>query len=544
MTESDALDKLRDPRFFIERFFWLVDKQRNEVPFKFNPPQVRYFKARTPFDLILKARKEGFSTLIEALWLHACMFNKNVRAVTLSHEMESTKRHFDRVKYFLGTMGFKEQKFAVELDENNQKQISFPFTNSSYWIGTAGAKAFGRGDDITHLHFSEVAHYENQDVLTSALEACVPGAMRVMETTANGVGEAFYSLWKEARQPESESQWKPHFFAWYEDPTNVVDVPAGVPIRLNTVELQMQKTYNLTLEQVLWYRRKRSELPEKEKMPQEHPSNAQEAFLSAGRHVFDLAKLAEKEQRLVKPLYVGDLEDDGQKVKLHAHSEGRLRLWKQPRRGASYLIAADVAEGVPDGDWSVAPVLDRNTWEQVGVWRGRVNPGEFGEILVTLARYFNDAVLVPELNNNGWATVERIKALSYPHLLNTKTLWKNDETPRDGFPTNERTKQLAITALRNANDDDTIYINDPVTISEMSTYIQNANTGKLEAQDKCHDDCVMALAIGAYCLGFMTVDATYREDAPQHHGSPLRTTSMVNQPTAGGYRRHSATGYR
>ena len=156
-----------------------------------------------------------------------------------------------------------------------------------------------------------------------------------------------------------------------------------------------------------------------------------------------------------------------------------------------------------------------------------------------IGKFFDNAVLVPELNNHGWATVEVIKTEQYPHLLNTRLIWKENETPKDGFPTNEKTRGLIITALRNAVDDDTVFINDANTINEMESFVQNEKTGKFEAQKNCWDDCVISLAIGVYCLKFLTVDETYNEDSKHFHGNPLLTQSMIEKA-----RRRSATGYR
>lgn len=543
MDAIEAFERLKDPRYFIERFFSIVNKDLVRVPFLFNPPQKKFYENHTTNDLVLKARKEGFSSLIEAIWLHACMFFKNSRVVTLSHEMQSTKRHFDRVRYYLQNMGTAGKPFLVELDEDNQKQIKFPETNSSYWIGTAGAKAFGRGDDISHLHLSEVAHYENQDVLTSALEACVPNAWVIMETTANGVGEAFHRLWQEAKDPNSGSAWKAHFFSWFDDPANVLALPQTINFRMSERERRMKDRYGLTNEQIYWYRTKESKMADRSKMPQEHPSNDQEAFLHSGRHCFTLQKLAEKRPLLKNPIQVGDVEDDGAKVSFKDSDEGRLRIWKMPRPGRSYLISADTGEGVPEGDYSVMQVFDRATWEQVAVWRARIDPGLFGREMVKVGYFFNNAVLIPELNNHGWATVEAIKTLHYPHLLNTRDLWKDGEAEKDGFPTNEKTRNYAITAARNAVDDGTIFINDIVTVSEMESFVQNEKTQKFEAQKGCHDDCVISFSIGAYCLKFLTVDETYGAHAKQRHP---RYDSVTDLAGAGDRRelRRSGTGYR
>jgi hypothetical protein len=543
LTIEQAIERCKDPMFFIERFFYIVDKQRKRVPFKFNPPQKKYFSSRSFNDLILKARKEGFSSLIEAIWLHACMFFPNIRAVTLSHEMESTKRHFDRVRYYLENMGTASRPFVIELDEDTQKQIKFPETKSSYWIGTAGAKAFGRGDDITHLHLSEVAHYENQDVLTSALEACVPGAWKVMETTANGVGEAFHEMWQAAKDPASGSPWKTHFFAWFDDPTNQNELPQQLNFKVFEIERKMKETHNLSREQVFWYRLKKAEMPDKAMMPQEYPCTDQEAFLTSGRHVFNLEQLAKFKARTntKPPIRVGELMDDHAEITFRDSEEGPMRVWVMPRLNRSYLIAADVAQGVQGGNYSVAHVLDRNSWEQVATIRMRANPGAWGRTLVTAANFYNKAVVIPENNSIGQGTIEAINDMQYPHLLKAQELWPNSQTPQDGFPTTEKWRGVSITALRNAVDDETICINDLVTIQEMETFIQNEDTGKFEAQKGCQDDCVLSMAIGTYCLRFLTVDETYGKHSYQKKKALQFEVSLAGE---GNERRRSATGYR
>lgn len=525
------MKELLDPKFFIETFFWIIDKNRQRVPFLFNGPQQKYFQNRTHHDLILKARKEGFSSLIEALWTHACLVMDNTRAVVISHERDSTMRHFERVRGYLNNLGDKRYKVEVDLDEESQKQIKFPHTNSSFWIGTAGARAFGRGDDITHLHLSEVAHYPNQDVLTSALEACVPNAYRVMETTAKGVGEAFHRLWKESEDPDSGSPWKGHFFAWHEDPTNVKELPRNNKFAPTLKEKQIQNRFALSTPQIYWYHEKRAELPDKSLMPQEYPSDAREAFLMSGRPAFNLEKLNVKLGLIKPPLYRGDVSDDGAELRFNHEEEGRLKVWEMPRHGKMYLISADVGEGVPGGDYSVMQIFDRASWVQVATWRGRIDPGDFGRHLCTLGYFYNNAALLPELNNHGWATVEAIKRAGYRHLVNSTEIWGEKETPKDGFPTNQKTRAQVITAIRNSIDDDTGFINDKTTIEEMMVFVQNEDTGKFEAQEGYHDDCVMSYGIGIYALKFLTVDETYASRSRMDEDRPLKVQSIVRRKT-------------
>lgn len=537
MTFTDAeraiLAKLKDPRYFIERFFWIVDKMSKKVPFLFNLPQSTYYANRTNNDLILKARKHGISSLLEAEFLHSCMMEPNQKAVTMSHTLGDTKIHLDRIDFFLKNMGTKHYPFEVTLETENSKELTFPETGSSYWIGTAGSRSFGRGRDITKLHLSEVPHYENQAVLTSVLEACTPNARKVMEGTANGIGERFCQLWGEAEDPQSASPWKCHFFPWFADPANVYSLPQGVNVKWTDQELKMQHAHGLSLQQVYWYRLKKAGMADKDLMPQEYPSTPQEAFISSGRPLLNQDRLTEMVSRSSQPQWKGELYDDGHTIHFNPSEGGRLSIWKMPREWDKFLISADVAEGVAGGAYSVAKVFHRSSWECVAQFRGRLDPGTYGRVLVDLAQFFNNAVLCPEMNNHGWATLEAIRAEHYPHVLKTTDIWPDDATAKWGFPTNEKTRNLAFSALNNAVETRNYVEHDLVTLRELQALVRDQK-GKVVVQSG-YADCAITAAIGLYCLKFFTLDETYREDQRARGG--IAVTSLVSRPKG-------RTGYR
>src|SRR5208282_5324001 len=103
----------------------ITDKARNDVPFLFNPIQNAYYANRTKSDLILKARKEGISALISAIWLHACLVTRNTRAVIVSHTEESAKHLFSRVDFYLKHMP-KIPPSVLSIGEESKTQVSFP----------------------------------------------------------------------------------------------------------------------------------------------------------------------------------------------------------------------------------------------------------------------------------------------------------------------------------------------------------------------------------------------------------------------------------
>lgn len=498
----DVNERLKDPRFFIERFFWIVDKNQAEVPFRFNPIQKRYYADRTHNDLILKARKEGLSSLILGLWLHACLFVRNTRAVVVSHEAESTKRLFSRVKFYLSSMGLKDKKFEFQLNDDSQNHISFQDTNSSFWIGTAGSKSFGRGDDITHLHLSEVAHYQDQTILTGVLEACIPNAWRVMETTANGTGEVFQKLWMRAKNKEPGVPWIPHFYSWFDDPSMTAEVSKGYTFSADDAKFKAK--HKLSDGQVYWYRMKEAEMVDKNLLPQEYPSDDQEAFVSTGVGAFDKGGLAEQDKMVREPAWTGYLRDDVRGVEFLADSNGPLKIWKQPLPGSQYFIAADVAKGVEGGDFSIALVIDRSNWEVVAKFKDRIEVLEFGRKLYGLGLFYNTAKIAVEVwPGPGLATGAELSKMGYPvEALYHRLKWdgeKHTTRPEVGWVTDERGRYDLITSLQGAISHRRILIRDKEALDETRAFQRNIR-GRYEARSGAHDDHVIALGIACFCM--------------------------------------------
>ena len=95
-----------------------------------------------------------------------------------------------------------------------------------------------------------------------------------------------------------------------------------------------------------------------------------------------------------KPSHIGRIE----KGKLVADSQGLIKVFKQPEYGKYYVIGIDVAEGLIDGDYDAAVVLDNTTLEQVATFHGHIDVDLYAEEIYKLGRYYNDALLLPDLS--------------------------------------------------------------------------------------------------------------------------------------------------
>jgi len=158
----------------------------------------------------------------------------------------------------------------------------------------------------------------------------------------------------------------------------------------------------------------------------------------------------------------------------------------------SFLITADVSDGIPGQDMSSASVWDIVTWEQVAHWHGYCDPSEFGHILYNIGVYYGWAMIAVETNYPGNATYAKLVSLEYPKL------WIDSET-KEPWRTTSKNRDIIITALREAIREGTIKINSPDTISEFRTFVRRKN-GKKEADAGSFDDCVIEAAIAAHIL--------------------------------------------
>ena len=133
----------------IEKLFFIQDKDTGaKVPFILKPAQRFFDQEEGKRILIAKARQLGFSSIIGAKFGIRCLGKFGTHAVVMSHEAGATQRLLDKVHFYLNYMNGPRPTFG----RNSRNELYFPKTESSYYIGTAGSKAFGRGDWISDLH--------------------------------------------------------------------------------------------------------------------------------------------------------------------------------------------------------------------------------------------------------------------------------------------------------------------------------------------------------------------------------------------------------
>jgi len=179
---------------FIEDRFLIIDKTQKEVPFKLNAIQNKFIKDATGRDCILKARQQGFSSLILAIFATDFLMKENSLSVVVADIADNALDLLGRVKNYIKSY----ERIAgtkVPLKYNSKYELANSANGARYIIGTAENSNFGRSKTITNLHLSEAAFYKNfEPMMASAGTALVPGGKCIIETTANGFND-FKRFW-------------------------------------------------------------------------------------------------------------------------------------------------------------------------------------------------------------------------------------------------------------------------------------------------------------------------------------------------------------
>lgn len=179
----------------IENEFDIIDKKSNIVPFKLNVIQDKYLSHEsTGRDYILKARQQGFSSVILAVFTLDFLLKPNSRSVIVADISDNSTELLDRVKFYIKSYE-ERNKIKVPLKYNSKYELFNQEMNSRYTIGTADNSDFGRSKTINNLHLSEFNFYPDAERLfAGVMQAVVPDGKVIIETTANGFnfGKTFW----------------------------------------------------------------------------------------------------------------------------------------------------------------------------------------------------------------------------------------------------------------------------------------------------------------------------------------------------------------
>lgn len=227
--------------------------------------------------LILKGRQQGCSTYVGARFYKRAISTQGQRVFILTHERDATTNLFEMVsRYHEHCPPLMKPVTGTD----NAASLDFSVLDSSYRVGTAGAKAVGRSQTLQLFHGSEVGFWPNAEDHAAGILQAVPnllGTEVILESTANGIGNYFHREWQDAES--GKSKYEAIFIPWFWQDEYTTIVPPD--FTLSHEDEQYQSAHRLSNEQMAWRSEKVQELGDLLFM-QEYPATASEAFQLTG----------------------------------------------------------------------------------------------------------------------------------------------------------------------------------------------------------------------------------------------------------------------
>lgn len=451
---------IEDPIYFMKKYVKIQHPIRGTVGFELYPFQESTLDefVDNQLNIVLKSRQMGISTLTAAysLWLMTFHNDKNILCISITQE--TAKEIVTKVRFANDNL---PSWLKVPCIEDNR--LSLRLKNGSQIKAVSSAGTAGRSSALSLLIIDEAAFIDGiEEIWLSSQYTLSTGGRAIILSTPNGVGNFFHKTWVEAE--EGKNNFKTTRLPW-----------------------------NLHPERDQAWRDKQTELSGVKGAAQECDCD----FSTSGNQVVSLDVL-----EFYKQTYLKD------PVEKRGNNQD-LWIWDYPNYSKNYMVTADCARG-DGGDFSAFHVIDVENMEQVAEYKGQLTTKDYGNLLVSIATEYNNALLVVENNNVGHATLQQIIDRDYQNTFYSSTdltivdvekhysnkLHAQDKKMIAGFTTTNKNRPLIVSNLELFFRQKQVIIKSKRLYEELNVFIWNGS--KAESMRGYNDDLVMSIGIGLW----------------------------------------------
>ena len=458
VIRQEYLKCAKDPIHFMRKYCYIQHPQRGRIQFNLYPFQEKVLTLfqNNDYSAILKSRQLGISTLAAGYSLWLMTFHKDRNVLALATTQATARNLVTKVQFMWENL---PSWLKVDSAENNK--LSLRLVNGSKIQAKSSNADAARSEAVSLLIIDEAAFIDNiAETWASAQQTLATGGGAIVLSTPYGTGNWFHQTW--VRAESGENDFLPIKLPWYVHP-------------------ERDQSWRDAQDQLLGDPR----------------LAAQECdcdFSTSGDIVFYNEYLEYYEKTHIKD----PLERRG--------ADQNLWVWESADYSRDYMVVADVARG--DGkDYSTFHVIDIENCVQVAEYKGQIGTKEFGHLLVGIATEYNNAMLVIENANIGWATIQVAIDRQYNNLYYSQ---KSGEATVDsyfdkyqdhskmvaGFTMSSKTRPMVIGKFQEYISDRSVTIQSKRLVEEMKVFIWK--NGRAEAQTGYNDDLVMAFGIALY----------------------------------------------
>lgn len=420
--------------------------------------------------VVLKARQMGVSylTMLYALW--KMLTTPHAFVMCFSYREEEAIELIDKWRLIYQSLPPDIQNAFRITSPDSRTEVRL--SNGSSIMAMPSTPKVGRSRTATLTILDEHAYHDYAEQNWAAVVAATANGQIISISTANGVDNFFYRLYRDAK--EGTNGFHPVFLPYYLHP-----------------ERDEQ-----------WYEQTRKEYDAR-LFNQEYPAKDTDAFLLTGDPFFDPG-LLQLTASVTTPKNIDDIF-----ANLFVLTSEKfapfIKIYQLPIPGHRYVIGVDPISGLSRrSDNAAICILDVQTGEQVVEVAGVIPYTDLIYLIIDLHRAYPSLVVI-ERNGIGAAVVRGAQEAGVQ-------LWHDGYLPklqgknyrskqvRYGFPTNKHTKAMMLAMVEEGIRRGRVKLASADLIEEMRTIRRN-----IESQSQnLRDDRVMALAFAV--IGLKTVE--------------------------------------
>jgi len=444
----------KNPNYFFENYIKIQHPTKGLISFNmydFQKSCIEDFQ-EFRFNIVLKSRQQGLSTLSAAYAVWLALFKKEQNVLIIATKLKVAQNFIIKVKSMIRSL----PKWLVlpDIVSNNKQEIVFNHGSQIKAIPTS--EDAGRSEALSLLIVDEAAFVRNFDTIwTGIYPTLSTGGRAIILSTPNGVGGQYHKLYTDAEAGLNE---------------------------FNAIKIMWND--NPEYDQA-WFDKMTANMS-KRQIAQEFLCD----FALSGESFLDDNTIEWVRNNVQKPL-------------MREGDDMCVWIWKQPLTEHDYVVSADVARG-DSKDYSTFHVIDIDESEVVAEYKGKIRPDQFGVLLNKYGLKYNKALMCPENNSYGYATILKLQELGYPRMYYRKSKGvyiggyvPNQSVEAAGFNTNGKSKGQILAKLEEVLRNKSLLIYSSRFYEELKMYTINDN-GKMGAKRGYNDDLVMSLAIGTW----------------------------------------------
>lgn len=454
----------QDPIYFSERYIKIVSVDHGLIPIALYDYQKEIINAIT-FNrnvTVNTSRQAGKTTTAVCIILHYILFNRYKSVALLANKGDAAREILDRIQTAYESLPKWIQQGVIEWNKG-----SVVLENGSKVLAASTSSSNIRGKSMNFVYIDETAFVEGwKEFYSSVFPTLSSGKTTkiLFTSTPNGLNHFHKTCEQAQMEVDPKTGRGKNGFIYIEVPWHRVpgrdevwkqEILAGMDFDYQQFEVEFNVTF-------------------------EGSSNT----LISGQRLKDL----------------------------FAHEptkrEENIAVYSPPKEGSNYVLVADVSRG-KGLDYSAFQIIDitKMPYEQVAVFRDNfIVPIEYAEVIHRLARHYNNASVLIEINDIGAQVSDTLYYdFGYENILFTENAGAAGKRISAGFGgknvdrgirTTKLVKNVGCSMLKLLVEQEQMVIKDNDTIQELRQFSKKGTS--YEAEVGSTDDLTMCLVLFAW----------------------------------------------